>query len=55
MISRFLDTGRLIDAAFFKDVGTKATRMTLKLEGRIHQAVDIDANGPRGVLSALGD
>jgi hypothetical protein len=54
MISRFVKNGPLINTEFFKGVGTKprGTYDTLKAEGRIQQAIDIDANGPPGVLSA---
>jgi hypothetical protein len=54
MISRFVEGGRLINVKFFEGVGTKPrdTYNSLKAEGRIRQAVDIDANGPPGVLSA---
>jgi hypothetical protein len=46
---------RFINMEFFKGVGTKPrdTHNALKAEGRIYQAIDIDANGPRGTLSAL--
>lgn len=52
MISRFVEGGRLINTEFSKKKALARSRATLllKAEGRIHQAVDIDANGPPGVL-----
>ena len=48
MINRFLDTGRLINANYFKNVGDKPTRTYYALKGKAHEATDIDANGPIG-------
>jgi hypothetical protein len=48
MINRFLDTGRLINANYFKNVGDKPTQTYYALKGKAHEATDIDANGPIG-------
>jgi hypothetical protein len=50
MIARFLTTGRLIDADYFRSVGRNPTNTynILKQEGLIDEAVSIDANGSPG-------
>ena len=50
MIGRFLKTGRVIGSDYFGAVGDKPTKTyyTLKGEGGLHEAADIDVNGPIG-------
>jgi predicted ABC-type ATPase len=50
MIGRYLKTGRLIDADYFRQVGDKPrqTYYLLKREGVANEAVEIDANGALG-------
>ena len=55
MIGRFLKTGRIIGSDYFEGVGTKPREnfYAVKDEGKIHEAVDVDANGPAGSAKAV--